>query len=153
MDTSKEYIKMCDCPEIQKQWESKNGDWYWSDGDTVRKGLPPDEPEIRHIFLDSPTYLYKSRDDELGTWHSISSPKDKKHTWLLRQDQIQEMCKDGQAWKTMPRKFTKRLAEFADSDDYNMTAQTMEQLWLAFYMFEKHKKIWDGKKWVKSETE
>jgi len=27
--------------------------------------------------------------------------------------------------------------------------KSMEQLWLAFYMHEKHKKIWDGKKWKK----
>ena len=24
---------------------------------------------------------------------------------------------------------------------------SFEQLWLAFYMYEKYKKIWDGEKW------
>jgi len=28
---------------------------------------------------------------------------------------------------------------------------SMEQLWLAFYMYEKHKKTWDKEKWVKYE--
>ena len=27
MDTSELYIKMCDCPEIQEQWEPESGDW------------------------------------------------------------------------------------------------------------------------------
>jgi len=29
MDTSAEYVKMCDCPEIQGQWKPSVGDYVW----------------------------------------------------------------------------------------------------------------------------
>ena len=29
MDTSKEYIKQVDCPEIQENWKPKSGDYVW----------------------------------------------------------------------------------------------------------------------------
>ena len=105
MDTSREYIKMCDCPEIQGTIH----DW---------------------------------RDRK--SWSALIEERDE-FIWLPRQDQIQDMlqpielhelldmCGNGSGimWEA--------LHEYADS---------FEQLWLAFYMSEKHHKIWDGKKWV-----
>ena len=107
MDTSEEYVKMCDSSEIQEHTRANPGDVH-----LCRNG------------------------DESGASGFV---------WLPRQDQIQDMlqpielhelldmCGNGSGimWEA--------LHEYADS---------FEQLWLAFYMHEKHKKVWDGKKWV-----
>ncbi len=70
-----------------------------------------------------------------------------KGIWLPRQDQLQEMVKDGLAWLHV------RFDEFVRSrkgewlsgeiQDYD----SFEQLWLAFVMREKFGKAWDGKEW------
>jgi hypothetical protein len=113
MDKSKEYIKMCDCPDIQEQWG-------------YRKTIKPNVHDFVH--------------------HEEAKYTFGREVWLPRQDQIQEMlqpielhelldmCGNGSGimWEA--------LHEYADS---------FEQLWLAFYMLEKHKKKWDGKKWMK----
>ncbi len=139
MDTSEIYINMCDCPEIQKQWKLQNGDFFYDIRISIGNGVCP--------------YMigYEGKHfDEFGEYADVEFC-----TWLPRQDQIQEMIDDdpmykkGQGWCTMPRKFTKRLAEFVDSNDYNMVATSMEQLWLAFYMEEKYSLVWDGEEWKK----
>ena len=45
-----------------------------------------------------------------------------------------------------------RFAEFCNThgdENVDIRKGSMEQLWLAFYMYEKHGKTWDGKKWDK----
>lgn len=60
--------------------------------------------------------------------------------WLPRQDEIQEMIRGRYGWIWPLHKFEKFDPDLEHID-------SMEQLWLAFYMYEKHKKIWDGEKW------
>ena len=117
MDKTEQFIKMCDCPEIQNQWGYEDGELFTPN---VHDFVHHEEP--KHTFG--------------------------RQVWLPRQDQIQEMlqpiklyelldiCGDamGIMWEV--------VCEYADS---------FEQLWLAFYMHEKHSKIWSSKeeKWVK----
>ena len=64
-------------------------------------------------------------------------------TWLPRQDQLQEMVKkDGDVvdWQ---------FYHFANDGltDYLNYFNSMEQLWLAFVMKEKHNKTWSNGEW------
>ena len=116
MDTSKEYIKMCDCPEIQEQ--------------------EPNGKDAVNSFFHRKEMIY------------IES----KTIWLPRQDQIQEMF----GWHII-----KLFSFFFDFAHESMVEQigignepkenplfkSMEQLWFAFYMLEKHTKIWTGEEW------
>jgi hypothetical protein len=72
--------------------------------------------------------------------------------WLPRQDQLQEMA--GNPLEVLSRKllfqneFTRHLiTEEYEKSDY--VFKSFEQLWLEIVMFEKHKKIWNGEKWIK----
>ena len=65
------------------------------------------------------------------------------HIWLPRQGQLQEMVREEyENDYSLSMRFTKFIPGHADS--------SMEQLWLAFVMKEKHGKTWDGEDWVKS---
>jgi len=118
MDTSKEYIKMCDCPEIQEEWESKVGDFYF-----VRDGLF--RPMSTVDVYDGGGYAVLPRDANYG--------------WLPRQDQIQEMLGG------YPILYCLRMLYMEFHPEFE--PDSFEQLWLAFYMHDKHKKKWDDKRW------
>jgi len=138
MDTSEIYVKMCDCPEIQEQWKSKDGDWASSE----RDGAVPVFPPTRILGQ----VLGRYRHD---------------HIWLPRQDQIDDMmgvkglCLN---WISFLRFYvgsdwiiTDYGLKFSDwiITDYGLKFKTQEQLKLAFYMHEKHNLIWEKDKWVK----
>ena len=128
MDTSEQYIKMCDWPEIQDKWEPGDGDWAYS----IRDGASPIFPPTRYLGK----LLGRLKDD---------------FTFLPRQDQIQEwfdwrkydvsVC-----WCAKPFKL-----EWSDDpmETFGVNGDSMEQLWLAFYMYEKHGKVWNGEEWVR----
>ncbi len=107
MDTSEQYIKMCDCPEIQ--------------GDKV-------------AIRDKDYFI------------SVETKEGAYLVWLPRQDQIQEML------KAHYQKHLKILYDFSLTVSWDINSP--EQLWLAFYMHEKHGKMWWGKNvktWVKED--
>ena len=113
---------MCDCSEIQE--------------------LRNDVPRIHDFIHDIHHYDMWIKD--LG-WQKSS-------IWLPRQDQIQEMFKG----HVKPQYLTITLLTFMQEQQkfYKggrvkklYPVDSMEQIWLAFYMYEKHQKIWDGKKW------
>jgi len=138
MDTSEQYIKMCDCEEVQGPWKPGRGDWMYKHVDH----LPKDDPRFYHFDYGTHPIL---EDGEICAAHHVRMYKDTS-VFLPRQDQIQEwlgpielhelldICSEprGIMWKA--------LHEYAES---------FEQLWLAFYMYEKHGKVWNGEKWVK----
>ena len=131
MDTSKEYIAMCDCEEVQGQWKCEMGDWYFCQC----KDIPgyPDGYSVSVIF------------DGDADIRSSDLPKSHTDTWLPRQDQIQEMMGESQNCRYL----LKRLNDWCGDHAYGwMLYASMEQLWLAFYMHEKHNKTWDGEAWV-----
>ncbi len=147
MDKSKEFIKMCDCLEIQ--------------------GLrPKDGLEGEFICLrDSDEEGYQA-----GEWQPIA---DCKYVWLPRQDQLQEMIGDKDCltllsrfhYSCIPIRHFKATAKWVELDGeldmvhdsiplnevectYPKQFTSMEQLWLAFVMKEKYNKTWTGEEWL-----
>ena len=119
MDTSKTYIKMSDHPDIQG-----NVQYLLND---PRKRI---EYQGDNVIVEL----------ERGTtnWRTIR---------LLRQSQIQEMLglELGELINGFDSFCNDVLRMYDCSDDF---PNSMEQLWLAFYMHEKHGKVWDGEKWI-----
>ena len=114
MDTSKTYIKMCDCNEIQADHKLKR---YEATGDPY----------------DVTGQTYNSDHYWAGD------------IWLPRQDQLQEMILHfGHGHNNGG--ILVGLSLFSQEHGYNETS--MEQLWLAFVMKEKHNKTWNKNEWV-----
>jgi len=127
MDTSKEFVLMC-----EKAMEIQN-----SCIDFQR------EP---HLIPD----LFSVSSDTMTTFSTQSRGLiDKQYTiiWLPRQDQLQKMID----WSGYSYVVSCQAAQI--NDFYNTLKEvpdSMEQLWLAFVMFQKYQKRWDQKKkdWV-----
>jgi len=123
MDKTEQFIKMCDCPEIQEQEFDNRPNFHLA------------------YFLRG---QWKIEWDFLGG--------EKLPIWLPRQDQIQEMLiKEkfgdfGAHWDIcidIPIQFV------AKNPDLELSS--MEQIWLSCYMLSIHQKLWSSKeeKWVK----
>jgi len=54
MDTSPEYVKMCDCDEIRETWEPSLGDWCKPDNFDIPQVICGIEYMYRPVYLDSP---------------------------------------------------------------------------------------------------
>ncbi|MFA6307074.1 MAG: hypothetical protein WC639_04695 [Patescibacteria group bacterium] len=137
MDTSKEYILMCEkATEIQKihrvDWanfpitshEFDFGDYY---------GLLQNGAWSGHAYDGESTY----------------GANPEKVIWILQQDQLQEMM-------DLRVCFTEVNGEAHYSIFPDIVLPTtvvyisMEQLWLAFVMKDKYGKIWNGEEWQKA---
>jgi len=138
MDTSNQYIKMSDCPEIQEQWKPEIGDWV-----ALRKNKK--SVGIVVGILGPPRTIYVQL---IGGWRNIYSTLE--CIWLPRQDQIQDMCKPkiredqknthAYVKGDNPEGFINSclLGDFFRWEDkYYKTYSSMEQLWLAFYIHER----------------
>ena len=168
MDISKEYINQCDCPEIQEQWKPSEGDNFSF----------INEPKI---IKDYEIWALEKRElSDIEEWNEIIKTMGTHFVdhfieardcfvWLPRQEQIQEMIREYYAQemgskrphdKWFPegdiglgyvfRKFT----VFTTANPLTLeSAKSFEQLWLTFYIYEKHGKIWDGEKWVEEKKE
>lgn len=156
MDTSKEYIKMCDCPEIQKLLKTDEMDYRSQGYCTKHQTLISEDHDggadcegfqaIRqaawckggHKAEDN---VYQS-DDFCHFRHWIMLP---------RQDQLQEMLNYGEDCSYPVSHLVRHIDEFYSKLDYwgeDAGAITMEQLWLTFVMSEKYGKTWSGTEWV-----
>jgi hypothetical protein len=127
MDKSSYYIKMCDSAKvIQKQWKPDFGDFFVS----------------RSLGLTS-----KSQTVVSGLEKKVPYLKKIKAVWLPRQDQLQEMVIEKYAapWD-LAIAFSNVL--MADNASYFDTFDSMEKLWIAFIMLEKHRKKWKDGEWV-----
>ena len=130
MDTSEVYVKMADCEEVQGQKDLiiqpyRDGNFYW-------------DKTNKKIRIDS---CYGDMDS---------------HIFLPRQDQIQEMLDFAPAthWAI---DFVVEIYGYIEDGhrsylsgcmkEYYQQFQSWEQLWLVFYMHEKHGKTWDGEMW------
>ncbi len=127
MDKSSHYIKMCESAKvIQKQWKPDFGDFFvsMSSGQT------------------SPCLTVVSELEK-----KVSYLKTIKAVWLPGQDQLQEMIIEKYAtpWD-LAIAFSNAL--MADNASYFDTFDSMEKLWLAFIMLEKHRKKWKDGEWV-----
>lgn len=161
MDTSKQNIKMLDHPLIQEQKEEfEPGDWFayyeskagGKPGDLVIAVVGVGYYEFKRseatkgtddAYFRLSTVGFDEGDCELGWGNKI--------IWLPRQDDIQEMC-EAIPMKMSPWDKAYWLYSFAESHrnpNEPFPFKSMEQLWLAYYMWEKHGLTWDGKKWTK----
>lgn len=123
MDRTEVYRKMCEASkEIQKKWEAFPGDFAF---------LP---------WMEAPMF---------GAYtHSVltNDYQDKclkgEATWLPRVDQIIDL---------FDVSLTALLAAFYlwASGDARFIFSSLEQLFLGYYMLEKHKKEWNGKEWIR----
>ena len=134
---------MCDTPEIQ---------YCLTD-----YGFKERLPRIRKGLFGGELKMFCTEGDwivnvaMLGlSYHAIRTVRavegSAKLLWLPRQDQLQEMVE----WKRLEQLqdtfigFDNRQPWAGKADS---TPPSMEQLWLAFVMKEKHDKTWDGDKW------
>ena len=134
MDTSKEYIEMCKrAVEVQGLWEPSKGDAYIIGG-----AMPGD----KHFGV---TYLGCCWQKCEGCRFEVEELK-YECVWLPRQDQLQRMI-----WTPIMSNY-KSAQDFACSFvgwvEYCVDPD-MEQLWLAFVMYEKYGKKWDDQDWAK----
>ena len=129
MDTSEQYIKMCDCEEIQELRRPTTDGFrienVWEDGDIIKY------PQGR-VRLFNPLWF------EGGI-------EPKQYVWLPRQDQLQEMLK--LPLLDLLCRF-RDFIEFGKNPSYAALFTSMEQLWLAFVMKTLHSKIWSNEAWV-----
>ena len=80
--------------------------------------------------------------DGKGDWYYIDNELT---VQLERQDQLQGMVRgDGDIVMDLLQDFMGWASQTPHS------LNSMEQLWLAFAMFELHKKKWDGREWLES---
>ena len=129
MDTSKEYIEMCrKAVEIREAWEPKVGDW-------TDKGVITNIMNQDSIIVHEGGHFPEYGLDEL--------------TWTPHQDQLQGMFASEEGTIEEPIQQARRFAFqlTTDKDYYNQFSKSHEQLWLAFVMYEKFNKKWDGKEW------
>lgn len=130
MDNSETFIKMCDCLEIQSgKLQILHSDyWCWR---SYHGGV----------------FLRGERDPLEMIDHRGKHPRNDR-IWLPRQDQLQEMVID----KSLDRPHVDLCYRFYVYAHLNWTKVTsMDQLWVAFVMFELHSKVWIEEKWVKEE--
>ncbi|KKN71485.1 hypothetical protein LCGC14_0420640 [marine sediment metagenome] len=171
MDTTETYIKMCDCEEIQNTKRYKafsdtspsaealildNHDFYG-----VHEGgqYYPDSTIGSHNVWNATVFGYVSNIPQFG----CAVQSDRRITykvdeiiWLPCQAQLQEMVK--YFHNLPPAEYSSRgqlevFWQFVDDNwhDYLWAMSdepvSMEQLWLAFVIKEKHNKVWDGDTW------
>ena len=133
MDTSEKYIKMCEstkeiqCDRIMGRY--KFGELYYIESGHSHGG------KFRYI----------------GSYDGYEKDKKiiEKSIWLPRQDQLQEMV------DIISGKYLQWHNGYVVFQHWYIDAETsyftsMEQLWLAFVMYEKYQKIWDNEKeeWI-----
>ena len=158
MDKSQTYIDMCrEATEIQEQWNPIVGDCVYIHEPRQLPGrIVNGMQEIKEVPINPYTSIIKSI-SEHGDFSTPVSAwwKPNKNTWLLRQDQLQEMLDDpiSDYWHYSNHPNYKRhcglicdINNFASRID-TIYADSMEQLWLAFVMKEKYNKKWNGETW------
>ena len=151
MDTSEQYIEMCErATEIQ---EGKSQDGV--------SGVFVAAMVLIATFPDDGIGNYYHVQDEItsGTCKCCGQPTEEsrtvKTTWLPRQDQLQEMVKIGtmrimqfdeeyslEYWKTQ------YFPENMESPNYEYCGKTLEFCWLHLVMQINYNKTWNGKEWV-----
>jgi hypothetical protein len=169
MDTSKEYVKLCEkATEIQalrplrspieeSAWEE--GDYLWAVKKPRWKGDLVDEDEIFIVGGDCVIPQRTSEGLELSTagYAEGDSTPCKNIIWLPLQDQLQEMV----AFEPFQIHKEYNLHSFIWFCEWgygaNITVKqpkdinsSLEQLWLSFVMKVKYGKNWNGEDWIKA---
>ena len=163
-DTSKQFIAMADCPQIQDYYFN-NRDFY----ELLPSFLYRKDMERTVIEIWTPSKLRKQLNmkldilninieykSELGEITKEGGGILQKNIsiWLPTQSQLQGMLSHSL------RANIKLFSMFCFTDYLNQLSKqntgtalayfdSMEQLWLAFCMAELHQKQWDGTQWIK----
>ena len=134
MDTSKEYIKMCDCEEIQNH-KFQMGDYLYS-GHFKKLGLYIGEDEVEGL------------DDFYEMFLTKQPHFEEEDVWLPRQDQLQEMTEynDADTYSGLPIMFHMVWEDLRYRKLGKINRDSGEQIWLAFIM-QKHQALWTGSEW------
>jgi len=141
MDISKEYIRMCEkAVELQKNWTPQNLDYIYSIYEKQIKNVD----DIRlHWMYHKSIKQYQNINHIKGSktyanvWYQV--------VWIPRQDQLQDILNYELSDLIYKFKDWNCASGFEWMSDNKFTS--MEQLWLAFVMYEKYIKYWDGEKW------
>jgi len=156
MDKTKIYIKMADHPEIQKYFTNKCGDFICGSGTNEGYNCGPtlDGSNKGRLIFFKPFPISCPVEKHDRHWYYTTAEFGdgwggciyfKNLIWLPRQDKIQGMLFNaGESIETI----IDYLYDFATS---YLIQETMEKLWLAFYMHERHQMKWlpEKQKWIK----
>ena len=133
MDTSVEYVKMCEkATEIQKNYNIKRriGDYFFDkSGGGVLVWVSPDDGSF---YLDT---IYIPRQDQLQEilYKDDQNPCGHDSLALRIGNHFSQFM-----YKGMPNEWNRK---------YGKCIGSMEQLWLAYVMYEKYSKVWAGTDW------
>ena len=158
MDTSNEYIKMCEkAEEIQKVYEPTEGDFiwvreedYWDCYDEVDGCIFVVFDSDGDLCFDAGVSCGRSTDYE-NIGYAVELSEVERRVWLPRQDQLQDIVRSkilhtdaiGAVWKLYNAVGPNRTGLYGK-------LRSLEQVWLVFVMEEKYKKVWDGKEWIEA---
>lgn len=139
MDTTKEYIKMCEESPLQELWTPVAWDYVYCRVDNkveILSGYQTDCGIYGHGIDEGYTSRYYCP-------HKMYDGLDEfkeDHFCLFRQDQLQEMIPEPKGFiGNWPLVQTRKLLDWADHEHTGIYTwgESYEQLWLAFVMKEK----------------
>jgi hypothetical protein len=138
MDTSQEYIDMCEkATEIQNLFQALEGDWYLCRCTDI-KGYP-------HGYG---LTILSCGDPDIKSELLIKSPTD---VWLPRQDQLQNLrvkTEEGANFQDRTWSLLGDLINFMNEYETEENIYwSFEQWWLSFIMKTRFNKIWIGNDW------
>jgi len=138
MDTSREYITMCDeAEEIQKSWLPEHGDFFIGERNKLRVWIDG---------INDPDKVVTGVEVEFRD----GIPHLTRYIWLPRLDQLIEMAQEAQI---RYERITQAFLDWTRRDYGTLPGQprriftSLEQIWLAFVMLRKHGKKWNGETW------
>lgn len=130
MDYTRTYFKMSDHPIIQDQFN-------YESGNLVARKTGKDFKAV-FVLADHNKKYIRNMNQRWAEGHYV---------WMPRQDEIQKMFGYGVAI------LINDFQEFCELDfkmyEHPENLLSMEQLWISFYMKEKHQLTWNGEKWQK----
>lgn len=127
MDTSKEYIKMCQkAEEIQDNWILTDGDYIFYPDNLVRIWLSSDDSTYPSMTAD---VIWLPRQDQLYELHTPYDSKEYSAYGIGRLFGI---------WLFHNKNYT-----------HKQIFNSIEQHLLAFVMHDVFRKIWNGNSWIK----
>ena len=152
MDLSKEYIKMCDCKELQDTISKNKVDWRNQGYCKKHKCLTTEDMDGCPQCGGMMAKIYK--DNELGGYIDRTSLWDEEmceyNQWIVLpyQDQLQGIYCSVMVNRTEVFDLISEIFRFANTNPISEVCKSIEQLWLVFVMWEIHQKKWNGKKWI-----
>ncbi len=151
MDLTKEYIKQADCPEIQegKVHDGVGGTWVSDEVILCTYGDVGSYYYVHDTIATRKCPQCGHEEEHIESTHSI---------WLPRQDELQAMYlktlsvdeqESSNVMVVMLDDFRDWVLNDCTGLEWSYGKRvSMEQLWLAFLMRDKHNKVWVNDKWV-----